>query len=415
MEETLTARASRLAYLDLASGASGDMLLAACADAGRRAGLGAAEAIAEAVASLGLGCSVTFSDTRRGAVACLQALVETDGVGHDPDELREAIAGAEASDEARALAGDGLEALVGAEARVHGTSTEEVHLHELGSADTAADLIGVAVGLEALGTTSLAAAPVPVPRGWISTDHGALPLPAPAVLELLRGTPVHGVEAEVELVTPTAAAILVSHRASFGPLPTMRLEAVGTGAGARDLEHPNVCRLFLGTPAPGPDTSGAPASPDVELVRDVLLETNVDDQTPEGVGRALERLMEAGAKDAWVTPIVMKKSRPAFGLSVLCDPSDEARLLELLFRETTTLGVRRRELGKWALRREEVRVEVRGSTIRVKVARLGREVLTVSPEYADCAKVADRDGVAFRNVYAEAMEEARAALDPNSS
>lgn len=403
-------RGSRLGYLDLASGASGDMLLAACADVGRRAGIEVADAVASAVASLGLGCSVRFVDVRRGAVACLKAVVETDGVPHDPDELREAIGGAEASDEAKELATEGLEALVGAEARVHGTSAEDVHLHELGSADTAADLLGVAVGLEALEIGPLSSAPVPVPRGWISTDHGQLPLPAPAVLELLKGAPVHGVEADAELVTPTAAAILVSHHASFGPLPAMRLEEVGTGAGTKELERPNVCRLFLGAPVHGPETTSAPVH-DVELVRDVLLETNIDDQTPEGIGRALERLMETGAKDAWVTPIVMKKSRPAFGLSVLCDPSDEDRLLEVLFRETTTLGVRRRELGKWALRREELRVEVRGSTVRVKVARLGAETVTVSPEYEDCASVADRDGLPFRSVYAEAEEAARRALD----
>lgn len=386
----------RIAYADLASGASGDMLLAALADAG------VGDAVTAAVDGLPLDCSVSFDTGRRGAVRCTLATVATDGARHTTQALRDAIGKTDVDDRARAAALRGLDALVRAEAAVHGVDPSEVVLHELGSSDTAADLLGAAAGLVALGVRELHAAPVPVPHGWTGSEHGPLPLPAPATLELLRGVPLRGVDSALELVTPTACAILVGHRATFGPLPPMVLDQVGVGGGSRDTERPNVCRLLVGSPH-------AP-SPGLRLETNVLLECNIDDQSSEVLAHAMDALLGAGALDVWFTPIVMKKSRPAVQLAVLVDATDERRVLDVLFRETTTLGTRRREVSKWALPREEIHVPVRGANVRVKVGRLHGEVVNIAPEYEDCSAVAERAGVPLKEVYAEAAEHARRVL-----
>jgi hypothetical protein len=390
---------TRTAYFDLASGASGDMIIAALADAGRRTGADVQGAIADAITSLDLGCSVAFVDDERRGLACLRAEVKTDNRRHTGAQLRSALERAAVAEPVVARAVAGFDALVRAEAVVHGTDVDDVHLHELGSADTAADLVGAAAGLHALRVADVYAAPVPVPMGWIESEHGALPLPAPVTLELLSGAVLRGVDAPSELVTPTGVAILIAHDATFGPLPELSLIATGTGGGTRDTERPNISRLLLGERV-GPG--------DARLETCVVLETNIDDQTPESIGYAVEALVREGALDAWVTPIQMKKTRPAFQLSVLVRPSDEARIGESIFRHTTTLGVRRRETTRWALERSELRVRVAGGDVRVKVARLGTEIVTVAPEYQDCVDVAEREGRTFDDVYNEAVRNARA-------
>lgn len=384
----------RLAYFDLANGISGDMALAALVHAGRRCGSDVEGAIVDAVASIPLSCAVSFVDDERRGLACVRAEVKTDGGKHQPVVLRDAIAAARVPEAARDRALRALEAIVTAEASVHGTAPEDVHLHELASADTAADLVGASVGLEALGVERVACAPVPVPSGWISSDHGALPLPAPVVLELLRGVRLRGVDAQSELVTPSGAAILVAHDASCGALPDMTLEAVGIGGGTRDTQRPNVCRVLVGELA-AVDTAA-------RLETCVLLEANIDDQTPEALGHAIERLLEQRALDAWVTPIVMKKSRPAFALTVLTTPDDEERLANEIFRHTTTIGLRRRTTVRRVLERETVSVSVAGHDIRVKIARLEGDVVNVAPEYDDCAAAARASDITLDDVYVEA-------------
>jgi uncharacterized protein (TIGR00299 family) protein len=395
---------THLAYFDLANGISGDMAIAALAHAGRRIGIDVDTTITDAVASIPLSCSVTFVDDERRGLACLRAEVKTDGRKHQPAALREAIDASDISDAARTRALAALEALVGAEARVHGSAPEDVHLHELASADTAADLVGAAVGLEALGIMCVAAAPVPVPSGWISGEHGALPLPAPVVLELLRGAKLRGVGEGSELVTPSGAAILVAHAASFGPLPELTLSVVGIGGGTRDTERPNVCRVLVGETT---ETSTA-----ARLATCVLLEANIDDQSPEAIGHALELLVERGALDAWVTPIVMKKSRPAFALSVLTNPDDEERLANDVFRHTTTIGLRRRTVVRRVLDRDVVTIVVSGHDVRVKIARLEGEVVNIAPEFDDCAQVARATGAVLDDVFRDAAAAARKTLAP---
>ena len=387
---------TRIVYFDLASGAGGDMLIAALVHAGRRGGNDIEAAVTKAVEGLALGCSITFADVDRGGIASLHATVSIDGSSYSPARMRDAIAATSAGDIAKAHALRTIDVLVDAEAAVHGVDADDVHLHELGSADTAADAIGAAVAIEALGIEMVAAAAVPVTSGWVRTDHGPLPVPAPAVLEILRGAQLRGVEGSGELMTPTAAAILVAHGCVFGAMPPMTLDAVGTGAGTKEREVPNVCRAFVGAP--------------VEIAREpvVQLDANIDDQTPEGVAHAVETLLAAGALDAWVTPIVMKKSRPAFQLSVLTRPQDESGIVEIVFRETTTLGVRRRETTRWVADRDEIVVQVAAECVRVKVARLHGDIVGASPEFEDCVRAADASDVPFKDVYAHARQ---AALD----
>jgi uncharacterized protein (TIGR00299 family) protein len=386
---------TRVAYLDLANGVSGDMTLACLAHAGRRTGVAVEDAIADAVSSIPLEASVTFVDDERGGITCLRAEVKTTQTRHTANELRAAIEATDIAATAKDRALRALEILVAAEARVHGVDADEVHLHELASADTAADLVGAAVGFEALRIERVAAAAVPVPTGWIRSGHGPLPVPAPATLEILLGARLRGVDMTDELVTPSGAAILVAHEASFGPAPEMVLETVGVGAGSRIGDRPNVCRVLIG--------NATVISPTC-----VLLEANIDDQTPESLGYAIERLIAEGALDAWVQPIVMKKSRPAFLFSVLVGHDDEARITESFFRNTTTLGVRRREVERTALDRGSVTVSVEGLDVSVKIGRLDGEVVGVAPEFDDCVRVAEATGLSLKDVFAKATELAEA-------
>jgi uncharacterized protein (TIGR00299 family) protein len=388
---------TRTAYFDLANGISGDMAISALVHAGRSLGVDAATSVIEAIGSLDLGCVVSFVEDERSGIACLRTEIKTDETRHLPAALRDAIERSDVAEPVRANALRALDAIVTAEGIVHGVDPENVHLHELGSADTAADLIGVAAALHALDVDERSAASAPVPHGWIETEHGALPLPAPVTLELLRGCLVHGVDVEKELVTPTGAAILRTYATRQGELRPMRLLATGIGGGTRRTERPNICRVLIG------ETSAVTEGC-------VLLETNIDDQTPEAIGHVLEVAIEHGALDAWVTHITMKRSRPAFALSVLVRPPDEPRITELLFRETTTLGVRRRETSRSVLEREIVTVDVDGSKIGVKIGKLGDDVVNVAPEFADCVAASKATGVPFKVLYARAQERARETL-----
>jgi uncharacterized protein (TIGR00299 family) protein len=384
---------TRVAYFDLANGISGDMILGALAHAGRTLRIDVERTIIEAVDAIPLECTVSFVDDERGGIACVRAEVKTGDARHTASQLRDAMA-------SHPRAVSALDLLVAAEARVHGVDPNDVHLHELASADTAADLVGAAVGLAALDVERVAAASVPVPHGWITAGHGELPLPAPATLEVLRGALLHGVDGEKELVTPSGAAILVAHDATFGTMPEMVLDAVGVGAGTRITPRPNVSRVLIGEAV---EVGGAC----------VLLEANIDDQTPEALGHAVTTLIATGALDAWVTPIVMKKSRPAFLLSVLTTADDEALVAEAFFRYTTTIGVRRRIVDRHTLDRESVVVDIDRHDVRVKIARLHGEIVNIAPEFDDCAHVADVIGSTPMEILARATERARLDLFPS--
>ncbi len=280
-----------------------------------------------------------------------------------------------------------------AEAHVHGTTLQNVHFHEVGAVDSIADIVGTAIGWDLLGAEQLVCSPVPTGQGFITIAHGRTSVPAPATAELLKGIPLATSIVESELTTPTGAAIVATLANRFGPLPEMTIEAIGYGAGDRDFyEQGNVLRLLVG------DTTEKPTPTDTVLV----LETNLDDVTAEVIGYAVERLLDAGALDVYTTPILMKKTRPATKLSVLCLPAERRTMEQILFAETGTLGIRRCFQQRETLEREALRVSTPWGPVAGKLSRLPDGSLQFSPEYEDCKSLALRSGVPLRVVYAEA-------------
>jgi uncharacterized protein (TIGR00299 family) protein len=290
-----------------------------------------------------------------------------------------------------------FERLAKAEARVHGTTPADVHFHEVGALDAIADIVGVTAGFTALGLTELHASPVALGSGTVATEHGLLPVPPPAVVELLSGAPTYGGAEGVELTTPTGAALLTAFATGWGSQPPMAVARQGVGAGGRDLpDRPNVVRLMVGQPL-------AADSPTL------LLEANVDDMDPRLWPPVLARLLAAGASDAWLVPIVMKKGRPAHVLSVLVDRSAAAAVRQAVFTETTTIGLRETAVHKHALDRAEKIIDVAGHRVRVKTATLDGVLVSAQPEYDDVLAAANAAGRPVKAMMAEATAAAHAA------
>lgn len=388
---------TRVAFFDCFSGISGDMALAALLDAGADL-----DAVREGLAGLPIGpFELSVRPVTDPGLRATRVEV-TPGPGQRERayrEIEEMLGAATLPERARDTARRAFRLLAEAEARVHGQDVEEVAFHEVGAVDTIVDVVGVALALDQLGVAQAFASPIPAGRGTARSRHGSLPLPAPAVAELLRGAPLVPSDAQVELVTPTGAAILAAVVDGFGDLPAMRLESVGYGAGGHRLDPPDVLRVFVGQ-------AEEPAPP----LGDVVVETNVDDLSPELHGYVLERLLDVGVQDAWLQPIVMKKGRPGVLVSVLCRADQEARVREVLFRETGTLGLRVRPVVKHALEREVLKVEGRYGPVAVKVGLLGGQVVSVAPEYEDCARLAREASVPAKDVFEEALRLAREAL-----
>jgi uncharacterized protein (TIGR00299 family) protein len=381
----------RIAYFDCFSGISGDMTLGALVDAGVDAG-----AIQKAVAALGLPCELSFETVRRGGFRATYAKVVAphEHAHRHLHHIEALIDKASLPPRQAELAKRIFRRLGEAEARVHGIDIQKVHFHEVGAVDSIVDIVGAAVGLDHLGVERFEASPVPPGRGSIKGAHGRMPLPAPATAELLKGVPLAESTAEMEQTTPTGAAILTTVAESFGPLPAMTVEAIGLGAGTRDLpDLGNILRLFVGQVA-------LPAGSD----RVWVLESNLDDLPGEVVGYATTKLLEAGALDAFVTPILMKKNRPGVIVSVLCDEGKIPAMEEVLFRETTTLGVRRYPVSRHKLKRQATSVETPFGPIKGKLGWLADRPPTFSPEYDDCARVAAERGVPLREVYQAAHD-----------
>jgi len=304
--------------------------------------------------------------------------------------------------------------LAEAEARVHGTTVEKVHFHEVGAVDAIVDIVGVCAGLEMLGVERVVSSPLPMGSGSVDAEHGRLPVPVPAVVELMKGVPSRPCDEEGELVTPTGAALVVTLADAFGPMPAMTVEKVGYGAGSREgpsfakategKQHvPNVLRVILGREV-GPASSSATPGQADEADVVWLLEANVDDASGEMLGAATQALFEAGALDVWLTAATMKKGRPGVVLACLAPEGLVAAVEEAIFRETTTFGVRRSAVERTKLAREHVTVETAYGEVRVKVGRRGGRIVTAAPEYEDCRRLAEERGAAFREVYAAAME-----------
>lgn len=381
-----------IGWLDCSSGISGDMMLGALVDAG--VALETMQNAVDAVAPEPV--RLTASDVSRAGLRATKVDVEVAGTSSNAHrrwrDIKTMLDGAPLPPEVRDNAVRVFVRLADAEARVHGTSPDDVHFHEVGALDSIADVVGAAAGLVSLDLSSITAGAVAVGSGTVATQHGWLPVPAPAVVELLRDVPTYGGEIDAELATPTGAALLASFATDWGTQPSMRVSRQAFGAGGRDLPgQPNVLRLLIGEPS-GATVSGA-----------VLLEANVDDMDPRLWPNVLSALLDAGASDAWLVPISMKKGRPAHTLCVLADAPLAGRMREIMFTETTTIGVRETPATKHALARHERTVLVDGHEIRVKVAtRSGTEV-NVQPEYDDVAAVAAATGRPIKDVLASAI------------
>jgi len=396
----------RIGYLDCFSGIAGDMLLGAIIDAGLdpdclRAGL----------APLGLsGYSLEVHSVTRAGVGGTRVEVASEGP-QPARRLSDIVALLEASGLAPAIRRQAhmvFSALAAAEARVHRCAVGDVHFHEVGALDAIVEVVGAAVGLAALGIEHLYCSPLPVARGRIRSAHGDLPLPAPATLELLRGFPLRPGQADAELVTPTGAAILAVWATPAADWPAMVLEAVGYGAGGRDLASPNLIRLAVGRPEFG-DRSALPGSSWL-LDGAVLTEANLDDVTPQEVAYLLETLLDGGALDAWATPIVMKKGRPGVKLSALTMGFQAGTAAATFFREGITPGLRQFPVHRFRVPVEEVRVPVGDGEVRVKRIRGEGGFLRVWPEYEDCREIARKTGMPLARVLAAAR---RTASEPS--
>ncbi len=392
----------KIAYLDCFSGISGDMTLGALVDAGcdlaeieshlRLLPVPGWKISAEKVARKGFRATqikVEYSDTQRHrSLSTILQMIEQAG-------LPTAIA---------ARASQIFQRLGEAEALVHGSPIEKVHFHEVGAVDAIVDIVGAAAGFDQLGIEEFFCSPLNVGGGRVDTQHGNLPVPAPATAELLRGAPTYSNGIQRELVTPTGAAIVATVASRFGPQPEMTVAAIGLGAGSAQLaEQPNVLRLFIGEAAARAKGAEANGANDATEDEDILvLEANLDDMSPLVYGYFAERALDAGALDVFSIPVQMKKNRPGQLVTVLCKPVDREKLSDLLFRETTTLGVRQSTVQRRTLRRESVTVETSHGAVRMKVARLNGHILNVAPEYEDCRKLAEERGVPLKQVLAEA-------------
>jgi uncharacterized protein (TIGR00299 family) protein len=370
-------------YIDCIGGVAGDMLLGALIDAGATvdlSGLGVA----------GLHIELGKAE-KHGIVATTVTVTGAPSQPHRHwSSIRAQLDEADLPERARQRAQAAFEKLAIAEGRIHGIPPEQVHFHEVGAVDAIGEVAGVALALESLDIDRVICSPLPVGRGFVKAAHGRLPLPAPATLTLLEGAPIHGVDIDSELVTPTGAALVASLAESFGLIPAMTVTGSGYGGGTRDLEQlPNVVRAILGTEA----HAGGVA----------LIEANLDDFLPELAPDAAQAAFQAGALDVWTTPIQMKRGRPAFTLSALARPADERKVAEALLRETSTLGVRIAHLDRIELERESFTVDVNGEPVRVKVGRLDGKIVNLAPEHADCERAARISKEPVKVVWAKAM------------
>ena len=383
----------RVAHFDCFSGISGDMTLGALIDAGVDA-----DAIRAGIVSLGLPITLEIEKVHKGGFAATYVHVEApaeDTHRFLPDVEEILICGSLTAKQ-RELALRIFRRLAEAEAAVHGITVDKVHFHEVGALDSIADIAGAAIGLDLLGVERFTSRSVPTGHGTVQCAHGVMPVPAPATAELLRGVPLAKCDIKAELTTPTGAAILSCIVNEWIEQPVMTVERIGHGAGKRNfVEQPNVLRLFVGE---------AHGLPSVALASDqvVVLETNLDNISSEIIGYCFDRLFAAGALDVYTSPIHMKKNRPGVLLSVIAPESVVAELETIIFRETTTLGIRRCRMDRHKLNRSACTVSTQWGPIQGKLAWREGEPPTFSPEYEDCARIARERNLALREVIAAA-------------
>ena len=385
----------KILYFDCFAGASGDMILGAMIAAGVDPNF-----LREQLSLLRVsGFSIDFETVNRSGLSATYARVET---AHEHShrsltDIKEIIHGSALSSGVKQRAVQIFTRLAEAEARVHNEPIDHVHFHEVGALDAIVDVVGAAICFDVLKIARFVCSPLHVGSGMVKMAHGQFPIPPPAVTELLKGVPFYATEIKGELLTPTGAAIITTVCSEYGPIPQMKTAATGYGAGTREYQDfPNVLRVMIGETEESGATDG----------RLWMLETNLDDATPQIIGHVMDRVLELGALDCYFTPVQMKKNRPGVLLSVLCDAHEKEAVMKLLFNETTTLGIRSYEVNRRALQRSVVRVETQYGPIDVKVAHLDGRVVNQMPEFEQCREAAARAGVPLKIV----EEAARVAI-----
>jgi len=380
------------AWFDCFSGAAGDMIVAALLDAGA-----SLDRLREDLGGLKIGgYRIEAGKVTKQNFAATRFTVHVDP-GEKPHRhlkhILDILIGSTLPEHVKTRASRIFQRLAAAEAEAHGTTVDRVHFHEVGAIDAIVDVVGAVTALDQLGVDRVVCSPICVGSGTVSTEHGILPVPAPGTAILLKDVPLAASDELGELTTPTGAAVLTTLAEGFGPLPALTCRAIGYGAGTRDgVRRPNMLRVILGD---------AQDTPECDQV--VVLEAAIDDSTGEAIGYAVERLFEAGALDVYCVPIYMKKSRPGVLLTVIGTPSAADRLEAMVFSETTTFGVRRTSAGRSKLTREHQTVQTPLGAIRVKTGRRGDRVVTASPEFEDCRRVAVERGLSIRDVMTAAL------------
>ena len=383
--------ATRIAYLDCSSGISGDMFLGALLGAGV-----SEERLRAGLATIPLGAyEFKTSQVLRAGLAGnrVEIIVPEKQPHRHLSHIEKLLTESELSPAVREKALAVFRRLAEAEGKLHAKSPSAVHFHEVGAVDAILDIAGACAGLELLGISELWCSPLNVGGGTVQAAHGTLPVPAPATAELLRSIPVYSSGIEAELVTPTGAALVSTLAARFGPLPPMSIESIGYGAGAHDFPgHPNLARLMVGEKAERPSPS------DVSDETVAVIQANVDDMSPQLYAYFMEQALALGALDVSCSPAQMKKNRPGLELTVLCAPEHAERLAQVVFEQTTTLGLRIQEARRMILERETVSVETPYGAIRMKIARRKGRVMNVAPEYEDCQRLAREKSVPLKEV-----------------
>jgi uncharacterized protein (TIGR00299 family) protein len=389
-----------IAHFDCFSGISGNMALGALLDCGVDP-----DALRGELNKLPVGgYRMELHETAKGGLRGLHVEIrmEEEQPRRHLKDIEEILRAGALADRVRERSLETFRNLAQAESKVHGEPVEKIHFHEVGAVDAIVDIVGTAVCLELLGVEKLYASPLHIGAGTVQSAHGLLPVPAPATAELLRGVPVYGRDVEAELVTPTGAALLRGLAADFGAAPPMRVDRVGYGAGTRDLPWANLLRVTVGA-AVEADAGG----------QELVVEANIDDMNPQWYEHVMERLFQAGALDVYLTPIQMKRGRPAVTLGMLVPESALDPALGVLFAETTTIGVRMHPVERRKLAREERMVETAYGTVKVKTARWEGRVMNIAPEYRDCLRLAEEKGVPLKEIYQAALAAAGAAHPPS--
>ncbi|MBI2412975.1 MAG: nickel pincer cofactor biosynthesis protein LarC [Deltaproteobacteria bacterium] len=389
----------RILYLDCPTGVSGDMFLASLIDFGVDY-----KAILKELRKLPVDkIEVDIRKEVRHSITGTTFRVKMHESHHHRTfrDIKKIITGSRLSKEVKDLSVAIFKLIAEAEGKVHGIPSDKVHFHEVGAMDSIIDIVGAALAVTSLKVDKVVCSPVPLGSGIADTMHGRIPIPAPATVEILKGATLAASDIPFELTTPTGAAIVKTLASSFGPMPAMVIEATGYGAGKKDFrESANMLRAFLGTSAEGS------AKKSEEAERLIVLETNIDDMSPQIAGYLLDKLLKSGALDCFFTPVVMKKTRPGILLTVLTDESLKHALLDIIFRESTSIGVRSYPVERHCLPRKTVNVKTRYGTMRAKVSYKNGEAVNAQPEYEDAKALAEKKGAPLKEV----LDAARAAL-----